>query len=630
MRFGKKLRRAAWEEKKGWKALFEDLTAQGYRQAELPVYAAEDGAVTVEGGFEAAEVFAAAKEAGLELASLELIYPGDRAVSGAHGSGAEGRAAWKKDAASWLAGLASAWTAHSETADFPGLRGLAAQYGVRQFVITCPELDGEADENAFGAACRKLAEALASCGAELLLTGEGQSDSLKEGNGPVWADSGRTGLERILEICGGRVGAQIDPEVLLHAGMDAEAFLWRNEQYVKSLVYREETVLEAEESCGTAAVKKDGDRAGGVKTACGEEELLAWFQFARAHGCTQLVAEKRMPEHAESGMPEEVPESVLVQETVSGETAAAGRSEQKKEAVRSAARILQNFAHRRDHTESILCSICAGTGELRKLHRFPCVIEAPNWLKDGSMYFNSEGSMYRYDPVQDTVQPVNTGGCVHCNNDHVPSPDNTLLAVSEDSGRGSQIYVTDPATGEARCVTPKAPSYLHGWSPDGKELAYCAFREQEGELQVDIYTVPADGGEEVRRTLGEGFNDGPEYSPDGAHIWFNSTRTGLMQVWRMNRDGSDPQQMTFSEENNWFGHVSPDGTQVAYLTYRKDELDPNEHLPNMQVKLQLMNYDGSNSRTLLSFFGGQGSMNVNSWSPDGRELAVVLYELKHR
>ena len=142
---------------------------------------------------------------------------------------------------------------------------------------------------------------------------------------------------------------------------------------------------------------------------------------------------------------------------------------------------------------------------------------------------------------------------------------------------------------------------------------------------MDVYAIPASGGEEKRLTFG-GFNDGPEYSPDGRHIWFNSTRSGLMQVWRMNRDGSDPVRMTRNEDNCWFGHVSPDGKKVVYIVYHKGHLKPDEHLPNMQCELWLMNADGSDPRRLCSFFGGQGTINVNSWAPDSRRFAFVSYE----
>lgn len=170
-------------------------------------------------------------------------------------------------------------------------------------------------------------------------------------------------------------------------------------------------------------------------------------------------------------------------------------------------------------------------------------------------------------------------------------------------------------------VTPNAPSYLHGWSPNGAELAYCA--ERNG--QYDIYTIPVDGGVEVQLTDSPGLDDGPEYSPDGGHIWFNSVRTGLMQIWRMNADGTEQTQMTFDESNNWFPHVSPDGQTIAYLSYRKGDVDPGDHPANKDVEIRLMASTGGDYRTLVQLFGGQGTINVNSWSPDSKRLAFVSY-----
>ena len=207
-------------------------------------------------------------------------------------------------------------------------------------------------------------------------------------------------------------------------------------------------------------------------------------------------------------------------------------------------------------------------------------------------------------------------------------PEEDAIAVSHmtfENGFTSRVYIVPFDGSEPRLVTPDSPSFLHGWSPDGKEMAYCAFREIDGRPEVDVYSIPAAGGVEKRLT-GGGFNDGPEYSPDGKQIWFNSTRSGLMQVWRMNRDGSDPVRMTRNEENCWFGHISPDGKKVVYIVYHKGHLRPDEHLPNMQCELWGMNADGSGPRRLCSFFGGQGTINVNSWAPDSRHFAFVSYE----
>jgi Tol biopolymer transport system component len=173
-------------------------------------------------------------------------------------------------------------------------------------------------------------------------------------------------------------------------------------------------------------------------------------------------------------------------------------------------------------------------------------------------------------------------------------------------------------------VTDKGPSYLHGWSPDGKTLAYCA--ERGG--QYDIYTISVDGGQEAQLTNLPGLDDGPEYSPDGRHIWFNSVRTGLMQIWRMEADGSSAIHMVNEEANCWFPHVSPDGNWVVYIAYGRDDVAPGDHPANKNVELRLIPSEGGGSKTLVKLFGGQGTINVNSWAPDNRTIAFVSYSLK--
>jgi Tol biopolymer transport system component len=173
-------------------------------------------------------------------------------------------------------------------------------------------------------------------------------------------------------------------------------------------------------------------------------------------------------------------------------------------------------------------------------------------------------------------------------------------------------------------VTEQGPSYLHGWSPDGQRLAYCA--ERDG--QYDIYTISVHGGPETQLTDVPGLDDGPEYAPDGHHIWFNSTRTGLMQIWRMDVDGANPVLMVHEAAICWFPHVSPAGQWVVYLAYRKDDVLPGDHPANKQVELRLVPAAGGASKPIVQLFGGQGTMNVNSWAPDNRTIAFVSYRLK--
>jgi Periplasmic component of the Tol biopolymer transport system len=276
---------------------------------------------------------------------------------------------------------------------------------------------------------------------------------------------------------------------------------------------------------------------------------------------------------------------------------------------------------------SFLETVDAESGERRVLAQFDYLIEAPNWTRDGkTLIYNSKGRIYSYDMEKGTSKEIPSSFAVHCNNDHVLSPDHTRLAVSHHTKEDGQsrIYTFPTSGGDPVLITPLGPSYLHGWSPDGHTLAYCA--ERKG--QYDIYTIPAVGGEETQLTNTPGLNDGPEYSPDGEHIWFNSVRTGLMQVWRMKADGSEQTQITFDESNSWFPHVSPDGQKVAYITYRKGDVEPGDHPPNKQVEIRLMSSEGGEYRTLVQLFGGQGTINVNSWSPDSKQLAFVSYRLE--
>ena len=247
--------------------------------------------------------------------------------------------------------------------------------------------------------------------------------------------------------------------------------------------------------------------------------------------------------------------------------------------------------------------------------------EAPNWSLDGSHFiFNSRGSLYRLPVKGGTPEQIDTGFATRCNNDHGFSPDGKQIVISDQSqaDRKSLVFILPATGGTPKRVTPAGPSYWHGWSPDGNTLAYCA--ERGGKF--DVYTIPVAGGEERRLTTAEGLDDGPEYSPDGRSIYFNSDRTGRMQIWRMNPDGSDQQPVTNDEFNNWFPHPSPDGKWLVFLSYEKEVKD---HPANKGVRLRLMPVAGGPVQELATLFGGQGTINVPSWSPDSRQVAFVSY-----
>lgn len=263
---------------------------------------------------------------------------------------------------------------------------------------------------------------------------------------------------------------------------------------------------------------------------------------------------------------------------------------------------------------------------------FPFLIEAPNWTPDGKwLVVNKEGRLYKIAPDGSTdLVEINTGTIDQCNNDHVISADGKWIALSSsdptEKGWNSYVYTVPFEGGEPKKITPVGPSYLHGISPDGKKLAYCAFRGPDNEQ--DVYVMPVKGGKEVRLTDAPGLDDGPEYSMDGKYIWFNSVRTGRMQAWRMKANGKEQTQMTFDTDmNSWFPHISPDGEKVVYIAYHEYEVAPGDHTPNQNVELRMIPAKGGEPKTLVKLFGGQGTINVNSWSPDSRKFAYVSYRL---
>ena len=279
---------------------------------------------------------------------------------------------------------------------------------------------------------------------------------------------------------------------------------------------------------------------------------------------------------------------------------------------------------------SLMEIISADSGDRRAIYVAEGRFEAPNWMPDGKrLLFNRNGKIETIEVTGGATQKMDTGFLERCNNDHGISPDGKWLVVSDHSQNdvavagqsrkeGQSVIYVLPIGGQPRRVTKNAPSYWHGWSPDGKTLAFVG--ERGGEF--DIYTIPVSGGEETRLTEAKGLDDGPEYTPDGKYLYFNSERTGYMQIWKMKADGGEQEQVTFGPENDWFPHFSPDGSRMVFLTY-----DPSVqgHPENKDVQLRMMSMSDGKITELAKLYGGQGTLNVPSWSPDGKRFAFVSY-----
>ena len=263
----------------------------------------------------------------------------------------------------------------------------------------------------------------------------------------------------------------------------------------------------------------------------------------------------------------------------------------------------------------------------RVLYTDTTLFEAPNWSRCGQfLIINRDGLLYKVNLSKPVPELINTGFANRCNNDHGISPDGTQIVISHhdpESDNGSILYCLPIEGGLPQKITPFWPSYWHGWSPDGKQLAFVGGRAGHNDLK--IYSVDIASGEEKQLTFGDGLDDGPDYSPCGKYIYFNAFRKNRMQIWRMDADGSNPMHLVISEHSDWFAHPSPDGKKLVFIRYTEDQ--GQSHPFGRDVQLMLLNLE-TNELTQLTdiFYGGQGTFNVPCWSPDSEQFAFVSYE----
>jgi len=267
------------------------------------------------------------------------------------------------------------------------------------------------------------------------------------------------------------------------------------------------------------------------------------------------------------------------------------------------------------------------TGVRREVYSCTRLFEAPNWSRDGKfLVFNQDGLLHKIPVVGGQPEAIFSGSANKNNNDHGISPDGDEIAISHHSTNDngdSIIYIMPIGGGEPRRITALGPSYWHGWSPDNKRLVYVAGRKHS--RHYNIYSVDVDGDNETQLTFTDGLDDGPDYSPCGKYIYYNSYRAEKMQIWRMLENGKEQTQFIHSPHSDWFPHPSPDGKYLVFLRYLNDM--GQDHPFGQEVKLMLLHIESHKLRDLTGvFYGGQGTINVPSWSPDSKEFAFVSYE----
>ncbi len=387
--------------------------------------------------------------------------------------------------------------------------------------------------------------------------------------------------------------------------------------------------LEAHSPCALATVHGDGlvslQYRSGPQQPMAERSLPVGgadiIQLER-QGNTYIMSVARMGERYFS---EQVTGLVLGDEVYVGLFVCSHNPDVKEAATFHNVRVIvppkPGYIPYQDYIGSLVEVMDLSSGHRKIVHTAPNSLQAPNWNVDEHVFtYNSEGLLYDFDLRTQQVTPINTGAVNHNNNDHVHSFDGRLMGISSSTPEdGHSIIFTMPRTGGTPMrVTAKGPSYLHGWSPDGQDLVYTAGRDGEW----DIYKIPATGGPEVRLTTSAALDDGPEYTPDGKYIYFNSDRTGTMQIWRMRPDGSNQEQVTFDELHDWFPHISPDGRQILFISFPRS-VPSNDHPFYKHVYIRLMPVEGGEPTIVAYLYGGQGSMNVPNWSPDGTRIAFV-------